>query len=151
MLCPSPLQYTVDPMLLPSRNLGKNAMERFRGLLSDMILLTQCYPIVCLMGYYVASVAAFLCLLPDIVLLTKMLCSSPRQYNVDPMLLPSGNPRKNAMERVRSYRFRICSLLSQLECSGSVFTACVIVSYYIVPVLFLLAFWCPCMTINVII
>ena len=44
-------------------------------------------------------------------------------------------------------------------CSGSIFTAylvrdsilllpCLMV-YYTVPVLFLLAFWCPCMAINV--
>ena len=81
MLCPSPLQYTVDPMLLPSRNLGKNAMERFRGLLPDIILLTQCYPILCLMGYYIACV-----LHSGIIMLTQMLCPSPRQYTVDPML-----------------------------------------------------------------
>ena len=30
------------------------------GLLPDIILLTQCYPIICLMGYYIASVFAFL-------------------------------------------------------------------------------------------
>ena len=44
------------------------------------------------------------------------------------------------------------------KCSGSVlFTAYVkvyllqpgLMVYYIVPVLFLLAFWCPCMAINV--
>ena len=30
------------------------------GLFPDIILLTQCYPIICLMGYYIASVFAFL-------------------------------------------------------------------------------------------
>ena len=88
MLCPSPLQYTVDPILLPSRNLGKNAMERFRGLLPDIILLTQRYPILCLMGYYIASVSAFpvsfsltsycwpkcCVLLPGSILLTHCYC-----------------------------------------------------------------------------
>ena len=51
-------------------------------------------------------------ILPDIILLTQMLCPSPRQYTVDPLLLPSENPRKNAMERFRSCRFRSCSVLS---------------------------------------
>ena len=30
-----------------------------RGLLPDIILLTQCYPILCLMGYYIASGFAY--------------------------------------------------------------------------------------------
>ena len=85
---------SVDPMLLPSGNLGKNAMERFHGLIPDIILyiyiyilLTQCYPITMLDGVVLYGLCLCLScvLLPDIILLTQMLCPSPPQYTVDPM------------------------------------------------------------------
>ena len=74
------------------------------GLLPDIILLTRCYPILlCLMGYYIASVFPFLVSFsPTSYCFDPMLCPAPRHYTVDPMLLPSGNPGKNAMERFRS-------------------------------------------------
>ena len=108
------------------------------------------------MGYYIASVFAFLgSFSPRHHIVDPMLCPSPRHYIVDPMLFPSGNPVKNAMKRFRSLQpfypeYHVCS--------GSVFTAYLcnsslllpfLMVYYIVPVLLLLAFWCPCMTINV--
>ena len=79
--------YIVPVLLLlafwcPRMTINLSIIQYNGGLLPDIILLTQCYPILCLMGHYIASGYAF----------TTM--------------------------------------------------------YYIAPVLFLLAFWCPCMTIN---
>ena len=49
------------------------------GLLPDIILLTQCYPILCLMGYYITSGFAFTtmlmvyCIAPVLFLLSGVL------------------------------------------------------------------------------
>ena len=118
-----------------------NVSIQYNGGLPDIILLTECYPIlliICLMWYYIASVFAFSCvLLPDIILLTQCCVLLP-----DIILLTQCYCHRgtwvNDMERFRSCRLRNCSLLSHLigfsltrmPCSGFVFIVYVIVSYY---------------------
>ena len=52
------------------------------------------------MGYYIASVFAFLgSFSPRHHVVDPMLYPSPRHYIVDPMLFPSGYPVKNTMKR----------------------------------------------------
>ena len=46
------------------------------------------------------------------------------------------------------YWYEVGMLKVQARCNSSLLLPCLMV-YYIVPVLLLLAFWCPCMTINV--
>ena len=78
-------------MVLPSGNLGKKAMERVRGLLPDIILYIYIYIVDPMLPNTMFDVVLYglcLCLscvlLPDIILLTQILCP-PRQYTVDPM------------------------------------------------------------------
>ena len=65
---------------------------------------------------------------------------SPRHYTVDPRLLPLGNPVKNHVVALFLQPMQYNSTLLLLPC---------LMVYYIVSGLFLLFFWCPCITINV--
>ena len=74
--------------------------------------------------------------LPDIMLLTQGYYQVTHHYTVDPRLLPLGN-------------HHVVACIYILLCDSILLLPCVMV-YYIVSVLFLLFFWCPCMAINVV-
>ena len=115
--------------------------QRNGGFLPDILLLTQCYPILTMLDVVLYCLCfCFSCvLLPDIIVLTQCCVLLP-----DIILLTQCYSHRgtwvNAIERFRSCRLRNCSLLSHLigfsltriPCSGSVlnFIVYVIVSYY---------------------
>ena len=141
----------------PSMTINES-IQYNRGVLPDIILLTQCcccccccHPICCLRRDVSLDTMLSNTMLDVVIYCLCFLCPSPRHHTVDPMLVPSPRhitllaqcychrrTRVNAMERFRGCRLLSCSLLSHLigfsltriPCSGFVFIVYVIVSYY---------------------
>ena len=105
------------------------------GLLPDIVLLTQCYPILYLMGYYIASVSAFCVLLSDIILLTQCCVLLSDIILLTHCYCHRGTrvkmPWRGLLIVVGGFVFAALVFpLTRIPCSGSVFTAYVIVYYY---------------------